>query len=115
MDTQRPWQARQGDLLVEQKSGGIPKTAKKVTNPIVAYGEVTGHSHAIKDYTSLENVDLFVDENGDFWVHIEDDQAVTLEHDTHGPVELQGPGEFCISRQREYDKAAQDEERRVLD
>jgi len=108
------FQARQGDLLIESKS--LPKAAnlKRKEDHIVAYGEVTGHCHKIVA-PNFDNVDMFVDPSGDVFVQIKDAQTIDLVHDEHGPINLEGPGEFCISSQREYDPAEAARERRVKD
>ena len=53
-------QMRQGDLLFE-RCDSIPAGLKKVQNGVLAYGEVTGHSHQVAD---LSTCDVFVDEEG---------------------------------------------------
>jgi len=107
------FQARHGDLWIESTKS-IPKNAKPKKDAILAYGEATGHCHKVET-ENFDDVDLFVDPNGNIYVEIKKDKEATLVHDEHGPITLTGPGIFEVTRQREYDAAAADEERRVLD
>lgn len=90
---------RQGDIaLIERKS--IPATAKQqiVTDRIVlAYGEVTGHAHAIHD---IDAVDVFVGENGEMYLKVKG--PASLRHEEHGAIALE-PGRIYERRiQVEY-------------
>lgn len=109
-------QARQGDIFF-QKSGSLPSTAKKRNERgeiVLAYGEVTGHSHRVSNW---KNCDMATDTNGDIYVRSKTNEPINIVHDEHGEITLDGSnGEwFCISRQREYDVFAEREERRVAD
>ena len=76
---------RQGDVLLKRIKT-IPKTAKKQETKdriVLAYGEVTGHAHAIHD---LDNVDVFVTEVGVLYLKVFQD--VMLHHDEHSAVTL---------------------------
>jgi hypothetical protein len=89
---------RQGDVLLKQVRS-IPKTAK--LNPpkdriVLAYGEVTGHAHAIED---LESVDVFVKPDGTMYLEVKDQTAVR--HEEHGTIVLP-PGKYERVLQREY-------------
>lgn len=89
---------RQGDVLIRQIKS-IPKTAKKqeVEGRIVlAYGEVTGHAHAIHD---LESVDVFVSESGAMYLAVK--QESTLQHEEHGTIALP-TGNYERVLQKEY-------------
>ena len=113
MNEKNSRQARQGDVFFEAVSQ-LPnkKDLKKKNDPILAYGEVTGHSHKIMS-PSMSEVESYVDENGDIFV--KSDQPITVGHDEHDTVTLD-PGQFyCITIQREYDPAAAEKERRVAD
>ena len=103
-------QARQGDIWFERSS--IPATAKqkKVDSKIVlAYGEATGHAHVV---TNFDEVDMFVDANGD--IFLSSQKPITIEHNKHGTIVLD-PGEYNVTRQREYDAYAVSQERQVVD
>lgn len=103
-------QARQGDVWMERVDR-IPEKAKKQNSGpvILAHGEVTGHSHRVLNW---EDVTSYVDENGDIFISSTKDIEVV--HDEHGPITLP-PGEYCVTRQREYDAFAERKERQVLD
>lgn len=94
---------RQGDVLFTR----IPRLPvgerKKRDNATVAYGEVTGHSHAlaVADRQSAEVLEI-----GDgLFVHVSDSgvhlEGVTFVHEEHGPVTLPA-GNYRVEIQREY-------------
>ena len=107
---------RQGDVLFKS----IPKLpkgdSKKRENGVVAYGEVTGHSHAlaVEDRTTAEVLEIgaglyvHVSDSG---VRIEGAQGATFVHEEHGPITLP-PGDYEITIQREY---TPEEIRNVID
>ena len=101
-------QARQGDLFFERKSK-IPTDVQKTTNNILAYGEVTGHSHRVVNF---DEVDMSVDKEGHIWISSE--KPITIDHDEHGTITLDA-GTYCMTHQREYDANAREQERRVAD
>lgn len=96
---------RQGDiLLVPVKS--IPNAVEVIERDqgriILAYGEVTGHAHAIKD----KRATLFRDPKlAAIFMHISGDAPVALEHDEHAAIHVP-PGKYQIIRQREYSPEA---------
>lgn len=108
------FQARQGDIFMEQLQK--PSNLKPLPNfdGILAYGEVTGHCHAV-DKTELDHVEAFIDEQGQIWMRSTNGEPIHVSHDEHGTIELPGDGMFCVSRQREYDPAAAARERQVAD
>ena len=93
-------QARQGDIFFKTVAS-IPKNTKKHTTNILAYGEVTGHSHKIMS-PSISEMDSVVDENGDIYVRSENSQII-IGHDEHDQIVLPQGEWICVSRQREYD------------
>ena len=99
-------QYRQGDLLFQTLTKAdfeaMRQSAKPYASPVMAYGEVTGHSHAIKD--SLDGVDMLVDKNGD--IYLSATKEITIDHEEHGAITLP-PGEHRVTRQEEYDWATQ--------
>jgi len=106
-------QARQGDVFFEVVTS-LPKKdqLKRKNDPILAYGEVTGHSHKIMS-PPMSEVESYVDKSGDIFV--KSDQPITVGHDEHDTITLD-PGQlYCITIQREYDPAAAEKERRVSD
>lgn len=95
-------QFRQGDVFIEATSG-IDESKLKKVNPdnkrvILAYGEVTGHAHAI-DFNDavLFEVPGTVPPRRMLKVTKE----TTLRHEEHGPIQLP-TGWFEIKLQREY-------------
>jgi hypothetical protein len=98
-------QFRQGDVLVT-KIRSIPRAATEKARDagriVLAYGEVTGHAHAIMDKTAT----LFsLLDDGKEELYLEADGTVTLRHEEHAPVEIPG-GVYRIVRQREYSPEA---------
>ena len=106
------WLARQGDVAIRRVKS-IPtdaKPAKKADaqgNPriVLAYGEVTGHAHAIHD---LDNVDVFVTATGTMYLHVKEPAPMT--HEEHGAIplgaELLPPGNYQRVQQVEYSPEA---------
>lgn len=107
-------QKRQGDIFFEAVSKKpVLKKARQLTTNVLAYGEVTGHSHQIFS-PALSELDTMVDENGDIFVYSKD-KPITISHDEHGSIELPAGQWFSITRQREYDPVAEMRERKVAD
>lgn len=95
--------ARQGDVLITRVRS-IPRDAKKRARDngrvILAYGEATGHAHAIADSPAKPRAELFdVLETELTFLCV--DEVSHLVHDEHGTIEL-APGNYQITRQREY-------------
>lgn len=98
---------RQGDVLLVKVSDlpdGVTRQAFQ-GRVVLAYGEVTGHSHTL----TAEKSALFVDKAGRSWVVV--DEPDVLEHQEHNPISL-GVGIYRLIRQVEY---APEEIRRVAD
>ena len=92
---------RQGDVLL-RKVKSIPADAvatEKKDRIVLAYGEVTGHSHAI---TKLDNVDVFVKGDGTMYLRVKAETA--LQHEEHAAITLP-PGNYKRVLQREYSPA----------
>lgn len=95
-------QYRQGDVFLEKLAKDIDVTKlesiKRDTGRIVlAYGEVTGHAHAIK----TPNAALFFDkENNKFYLLITEKEA-DLVHEEHSTITLP-MGAYEVIRQRQY-------------
>jgi hypothetical protein len=102
---------RQGDVLI------IPvKSTPEILEPIareggrliLAHGEATGHTHAIKAETAA----LFRDPKlMAVFLTVSDDGPIALEHNEHSTIHLP-PGNYRVIRQREY---SPDEIRNVAD
>ena len=106
------FQARQGDIFFESVTAPPAKT-KPYNSHILAYGEVTGHSHAICESSVASPRDSVIDEKGN--IYLRSEQDIQIDHDEHGIVELPANEWICVSRQREYEPLAVEEERRVAD
>ena len=92
-------QARQGDIFFKTVKN-VPENLKKKTDNILAYGEVTGHSHKIMS-PSISEMESFVDENGDIYV-LSEHEDIKIGHDEHDVITLPKNEWICVSRQREY-------------
>lgn len=107
----KKFQSRQGDLyfkiVAKPRNLGRMKPYK---SRILAFGEVTGHCHAIKGETE---VDSYVDTNGDIYMRSLVETVVG--HDEHADIRLPAGNWICVTRQREYDPIAEDRERKVAD
>ena len=95
---------RQGDVLFTEISA-LPKgTRKKRNDATVAYGEVTGHSHALaaEDRQAAEVLEI-----GDgLFVHVSNyglriEGGATFVHEEHAPITLPA-GDYSVTIQREY-------------
>jgi hypothetical protein len=96
-------QLRQGDVLLI-RVGEIPDGATPVPRDgdavVLAYGEVTGHRHAVLE-RHAELVELPGAEVERRFLRIVDEEA-RLVHEEHDPITLT-PGCYRVVRQREYD------------
>lgn len=102
---------RQGDVLIRQRKAERPESATPIARDgaavILAYGEVTGHSHQI-----LERDVTFWLPEGLSGVRILDvPTGATVRHDEHDPIELPA-GTYDVFIQTEY---SPQELRQVLD
>lgn len=95
---------RQGDVLL-CRVADIPDGAKPVAldkgRVVLAYGEVTGHAHAI-DVDALTPEALLFDNAGEFFLRA--DGQVVLRHDEHREHVLP-PGNYKRAFQVEYTPA----------
>lgn len=98
---------RHGDVLVAVVDA-IPEGAKKEkdANPVLAYGEITGHSHRIAEPNAAE----LWEKDGEKFLKVVADNA-TLIHEEHKPITLPR-GVYKVWQQREYSPR---EVRRVFD
>lgn len=98
---------RQGDVLIRRIDDGEPPTEATLVKPdagrvILAYGEVTGHAHAIKAGPSVQL--LALPGQDDRWLRIGGDGA-ELRHEEHATIALP-PGLYRLRVQREYSPEA---------
>lgn len=92
-------QFRQGDVLLVRVDE-LPKERKDITpgdRIVLAYGEVTGHAHAIHEPRSKARL---WDAGAERFLQVI--QQTTLRHEEHDPITLE-PGIYKVVRQREYD------------
>jgi len=93
---------RQGDVLIKRrrtapKSDNLAPVARDDGRVILAYGEVTGHAHALTE----PKIDMFEDTaTNQRFMHIM--QVSNLVHEEHSTIELR-PGWYEVIRQREYE------------
>jgi hypothetical protein len=98
-----PWQARQGDVLIERKAAEVP-TAGLSPQPredggvVLAHGEVTGHKHQLRNPGVCE---LRNESSGERILVV--DVAGLLEHEEHVPPIEIGAGHYEIVKQCEWD------------
>lgn len=89
---------RQGDILIERVAE-LPEGCVAVPRDdgrlILAYGEATGHAHAM-----VGSAELYETEEGQRFLQVLAEGGV-LTHEEHGPIVLP-PGTYRVGRQREY-------------
>jgi hypothetical protein len=94
---------RQGDVLVVAVER-IPRWAKAVHRDrgrvVLAYGEATGHAHAIADSGAS-----LLEHQADQYLRVTADRGVSLTHEEHQTITLP-PGDYRVVRQREYEPEA---------
>lgn len=101
---------RQGDVLVvrlDSEPAVGPRVERDAGRIVLAYGEVTGHAHAIKA-KSATLYELPVDKSrgaDDVWLAAQRflivKRAVDLSHEEHATIHIP-PGHYKVIRQREY-------------
>jgi hypothetical protein len=93
---------RQGDVGITQVAA-LPANAKPVENQgriVLAYGEVTGHAHALAVEDAQEF--SFADAGGIVRRFLKVfDKGATVRHEEHADIPLP-PGFYEITQQREY-------------
>lgn len=123
---------RQGDVMLEFVADNktFDDALKASTNPlrdatidenriVLAYGEVTGHAHAI--YPEVEVIDgeektvlpaKLWDAGAERFLQVI--KKTALKHEEHAPIPLD-PGVYRVIQQREYDPEEAARQRRVAD
>lgn len=122
-----PMQLRQGDVLLVRVSR-LPATTKPVPRDrgrvVLAYGETTGHAHAIAeakvalatmdDAAAMGEAARELLASVGLRTEIRDEEVVgfldvaedaTLRHEEHGAIGLAAGDQFVVLRQREYQPA----------
>ena len=97
---------RHGDVLIDEIEA-LPEGAVKRPNLVLAYGEITGHSHRIEDAATAE---LWESGEGLLFLKVIASQT-TIIHEEHNPITLP-QGIYRVWYQREYTPQAI---RRVID
>lgn len=100
MKTAAPITYRQGDVLLKRVDHDIPTDAKPVdwsheNRVVLAYGEVTGHAHAI----GLTFASMFSTAAGKRFLNVK--EGAELTHEEHATITPQ-PGIYEVIQQREY-------------
>ena len=90
---------RQGDIFIETVKA-VPEQAKARPSLILAEGEITGHSHRVRDSGTAV---VLAHESGTF-LEVTAAEAVVV-HDEHAPIPLVR-GTYRFWRQREYSPEA---------
>lgn len=89
---------RQGDVLM--RSTRIPKDAELKTvkgRAVMAYGEVTGHAHALME---VQDIELY-EKDGRTFVRVLNSAGTPLTHEEHSTIVLP-KGDYERIQQREY-------------
>lgn len=99
-----PWIARQGDVLL-MAVPSIPQNAKAHVRQadrgriILAYGEVTGHAHALEAAT----VNAYGASDDAFWLEVPEGSTATVTHEEHSAITIPADVRFVhVRRQVEY-------------
>jgi hypothetical protein len=86
---------RHGDVLIDGVPT-IPPGCRPRSDQVLAYGEMTGHSHRVEPADAAR---LYEHESG-LYLEVTGEGA-TVVHEEHGPIAL-GAGCYRVWRQREY-------------
>ena len=92
---------RQGDVLIRAIKA-LPKSVEAVTPKgriVLAYGEVTGHAHAIAEGEAREF--SYAEAGGVVRRFLEVVKKATVKHEEHAAIPLP-PGLYEVITQREY-------------
>lgn len=98
-------QFRQGDVLIERVAeipAGLTEVPLDKGRVILAYGEVTGHAHAVVG--DVEFLAADVEEMQERFLRVLEEGAEVV-HDEHDTIALP-PGDYRVLRQREYSPEA---------
>lgn len=97
-------QIRQGDVALVPRSPLTARERRKAVpvprdqgRVVLAYGEVTGHAHAIHA-PGVEQVEL---PSGERVLRVDPVSQALLHHEEHAGLAI-APGEYTVIRQREY-------------
>lgn len=92
---------RQGDVLIRERIDDMPEAMTEIPRDggsvILAYGEVTGHSHKIME----RDVTFWLPEGSSDVRIIDAPNGATVQHDEHDPIVLPA-GRYDVFIQTEY-------------
>jgi len=88
---------RQGDLAITQIEK-LPENLKEIKNPVLAYGEVTGHKHQLLERTANQ-FRVLEDSAGNKYLDI--NQPTDLVHEEHNTITIE-KGLYFVGHEREY-------------
>ena len=93
---------------VSKSEESVSYNTQSHNNPILAFGEVTGHKHQIhmKDMLDKAEVTLHMGYNRKAGVNVPDafevrEETVTITHEEHDPLELP-PGKYIVKIVQEF-------------
>lgn len=90
---------RQGDVVI-RRINKLPRGLKKKSNTILAYGEITGHNHALDIDVKDLNFNILVDKSGK--IYFQNDKPINLNHQEHKQITIEkGSFEVIIERERD--------------
>lgn len=89
---------RHGDVNISKVDSLEGFSPRK--NNVLAYGEVTGHSHKVLPKTKDDVVEVYENEKGELAFKVKGIAVVT--HEEHKTIEI-GEGLYLINNEREYD------------
>ena len=92
---------RQGDVLLVRVAA-LPEGAKDITPEeriVLAYGEVTGHAHAIEELAVKARPARLWDAGAERFLQVL--EKTSLRHEEHAPIDLP-EGVYRVVQQREY-------------
>lgn len=99
MKTEVPWMIRQGDValvaVAEIPSDATEQRRDEGDRVVLAYGEVTGHAHALHE----PGVTMLQAANSDVFLRVI--EPSNLVHEEHGRIPVPA-GKYRVVRQREY-------------
>lgn len=101
----KPFMIRQGDVMIVA-AGSIPGDSVEVARDkgrvILAYGEVTGHAHALVE----DGVKLLTNERlTERFLQVLEEGGAILRHEEHTHIVIP-PGNYKVIQQREHDLAS---------
>jgi hypothetical protein len=93
--SQRPAIWRQGDVFIIAVNN-LPQLGRVERRPVLAEGEVTGHTHSLEDPAAGQVFAV----RGELYLDVVADSA-TIVHEEHSPVTVPRGG-YSVRIQREY-------------